>query len=178
MRRKKKFEEDNSDKNNSINMGGHQSKTYAANILKEIKDHKELLFCPQSDADEGSDSNPSEDNLDVKEIIKILPPEVVNSENTIEKLPTEPKEEDKKIEIPKKNSAKPIIKTSYMTIKSNQSARPKIDQKRDNLRSKNTNLHNQSRHNNNIVQYIEMVDNWTQTSIHEDQYFFIHLFKK
>ena len=122
--------------------------------------------------DEGSDSNPSEDNMDAKEIINILPAEV---QIELAKKVSEEKKGSPAKKVITQPGAKPAVaKIGKEPVKTLSAARPGIEETKKDFRTRASHrvpLH-QRKERHNIVQYIEMIDSWTQTSFHEDAYFF------
>ncbi len=134
-----------------------------------------VVSSAQSEAgDDGSDSNPSEDNLDPKEIVSILPAEVQLEAMASPATVQQDDEEEKKA---KKSSAVATRKTALRA-----SVRPSLPGKeplrlfhrRVDVPPRQNNARRDRRQflkgGNNLIQYIEMVDSWTQTSFHEESY--------
>lgn len=127
-----------------------QYRDLAISIMKEIRENKNILLripamnsiVSQNDADEGSDSNPSEDDLDEKERSLIIPTELL-TENTLKDV----KEKKRVVE-------KNVVQNYTRAVS-----------KRRNIIKKNLNRTMPQR---NDFAYIDMVDDWTQTPLRED----------
>jgi hypothetical protein len=119
-----------------------------------------------SDTDDGSgsgsDSNPSEDNLDPKEMMSIMPQEL-----QLEVVKEEPS-------AVKKLAPKPIARPAHVIHKHIPKLGPdkqRLEESRkEALRRAQRMAANVRRDRHNLVQYIEMVDACTQTSFHEEPY--------
>ena len=130
----------------------------AANIIRDIKDYKSsLLRIEQSkgalQSNDDSDSNPSEDDLDAKEIMQVIPTELQGEIITKDKiaLPNKVKEQKNKSLI----TSKTLSKATRSDIKIS-TRHPQ------NLRRELYNILRRDRRE--IVEYIEMVDCCTQTT--------------
>lgn len=104
--------------------------------------------------DEGSDSNPSEDDLDVKEIMQVVPIEF-RSEIAIK---PEIKEEKKEL----KKEQKKLVVDSKIASKNKQPNIKITTRRPQNIRKELHHMLRRDRHE--IVEYIEMVDCYTQTT--------------
>lgn len=130
----------------------------AQEILKEFQSKKDFLFKTQICADDGSDSNPSEDNINTKEIF------INVTENEIEgglKIEGECKTtEASQILIKKENTAKVSKKELKSNLPSTKESKPYIQKERK--------ISKKFGYQKPVAQYIEIVDSWTQTSFHEE----------
>ena len=113
-------------------------------IANELKTNKNILFgiinyieiVPQNDVDDGSDSNPSEDDIDSKEIAKVIPAELHS-------------EISNNINTGTKNTNKKFIVISQSSIVK--------------LKPFNEFSLIPKREKRKVIKYVEMVNSWTQT---------------
>jgi hypothetical protein len=77
-------------------------------LIAELNNNKELIKMGEGDSSSGSDSEPSEDNLEPSELIKNLPTVDKNLSQALKKQqtkkPEKPPEPEKRVKSPMKNS--------------------------------------------------------------------------
>lgn len=116
----------------------------------------------ENEPDEGSDSNPSEDNMDSKEMLKIFPES--------EKLRIKKEEQCNKAQETYKQQDSVVSNPELLFSKSTigQTNKKKAGCNKPQCK-KSFNLKRKTDAGTSIHQYIEVVDSWTQTTNFEDK---------